>query len=177
MQQLHITAERLKALRKEKDTITLVERICKCKVSIDEDGGIEIISNDGDGYSEFIAKNILYAYGRGFEMKVAELLEKEDYYFSYIDIGELWGSEKRIMQMKARIIGENGRTKLYIEGVSGAKLSVYGDTISFIGSSLQIEEAKTAVNTLLQGGTHKAAYAKMEAAHRKNKVRIHDPAF
>ena len=175
MEQIQLTAERLKSLKKEGDAIALVQRICRCKIEIDAEGLITIKGDDG--YCEFVAKNILYAYGRGFEMRVAELLEKDDYYFSFIDMGQLFGSEKRITQMRARIIGENGRTKTYIEGVSGAKLSIYGDTISFIGSSLQIEEAKTAVSTLLMGGTHKAAYAKMEAAHRKNKIRIHDATF
>ncbi len=175
MQQVQITAERLKALKRESGQITLVERICRCKVSIDPDGLITISGEDGFG--EFVAKNILFAYGRGFEMKHAELLEKDDYYFLSVDIGQLFGSEKRIKQMKARIIGESGKTKTYIESVSGAKLSVYGDTVSFIGSQMQIEEAKTAVDTLLGGGAHKTAYLKMEAAHRKNKAQIHNAAF
>ncbi len=175
MQQVQITADRLKALKKQSDQIPLIERICKCKISVDFDGLITISGEDG--FSEFVAKNILFAYGRGFDMKYAVLLEKDDYYLSSIDIGQLFGSEKRIKQMKARIIGENGKTKTYIESVSGVKISVYGDTISFIGSQLQIEEAKTAVDTLLNGGAHKTAYSKMEAAHRKNKAKIHDPAF
>jgi ribosomal RNA assembly protein len=175
MQQLQITADRLKSLRKDMEHIPLVERLCRCKISVDSEGTITILGEDG--YGEFIAKNVLYAYGRGFEMKIAQLLEKENYYFSSIDIGQLYDSEKRIMQMKARIIGENGRTKIYIENVSGVHLSVYGDTVSFIGSPMQIEEAKTAVSTLLMGGTHKSAYSKMEAAHRKNKVKIHDATF
>jgi ribosomal RNA assembly protein len=175
MQQVQITAERLKALWKERGQVALVERICRCKISIDQDGLITISGEDGFG--EFVAKNILFAYGRGFEMKHAELLEKDDYYFLSIDLGQLFGSEKRVKQMKARVIGESGKTKTYIEGVSGAKLSIYGDTISFIGSQLQIEEAKTAVDTLLNGGAHKTAYLKMEAAHRKNKAKIHDATF
>lgn len=174
MQQLFITAERLKSLKKDKEDIALVERICKCKVRFEDDC---VVIEGEDGYCEFVAKSIIFAYGRGFEMKRAELLENQDYYFEYIDIGEIFSSKKRIMQVKARIIGENGKTKSYIESVSGAKISVYGDTISFIGTALQIEEAKTAINTLLDGGSHKLAYSKMEAAHRKNKDNRHNPAF
>jgi ribosomal RNA assembly protein len=175
MQQVQITEERLKALKKETNQVQLIERICRCKISIDPEGLINISGEDGFG--EFVVKNILFAYGRGFEMKHAELLEKDDYYFLSIDLGQLFGSEKRIKQMKARIIGESGKTKTYIESVSGTKLSVYGDTVSFIGSQMQIEEAKTAVDTLLKGGAHKTAYLKMEAAHRKNKAAIHNAAF
>jgi ribosomal RNA assembly protein len=162
-------------LRKEIEIISLVERLCKCGITIEDDGAISILADDG--YSEFVAKNILFAYGRGFDMKTAELLEKENYYFTSIDVGQLFDSEKRIRQIMARIIGESGKTKTYIENVSGAKLSIYGDTISFIGSQSQIDEAKTAVSTLVEGGTHKLAYARMEAAHRKNKKERHDAAF
>ncbi|HXW68866.1 MAG TPA: hypothetical protein VEJ88_04595, partial [Dissulfurispiraceae bacterium] len=114
MQQVQITAERLKSLRKQTDQIALVERMCRCKISIDPDGLITISGEDGFG--EFIAKNIIFAYGRGFEMKHAVLLEKDDYYFLSVDLGQLYGSEKRIKQMKARVIGEGGKTKTYIEG-------------------------------------------------------------
>ncbi len=168
MQQVLIPSERLGLLMKDKADITLVEKICKCKIDIGTDGVISIKSANDDAYSEFIAKNIFFAFGRGFEMRIAEKLEHDDCYFELIDIARL-GSEKRITQMKARVIGDKGRTKAYIESVSGAKLAVHGDTISFIGTATQINEAKTAVDTLLKGSTHKLAYMKMEAAHRKNK--------
>ena len=50
-----------------------------------------------------------------------------------------------------------------------AHISVYGDTISIIGDITQIAEAETAINTIIDGGTHRLAYIKMEAMHRKNK--------
>ncbi len=168
MEQVYITSERLKRLKKEPESVHALEGMCRCKLRIEEGEPVEISGKDA--YGEFVAKNILQAYGRGFEMKTAMLLVNEDYYFSSIDLGVSFGSEKRIHQMKSRIIGEDGRTKNYIESVSGARLSVYGDTVSFIGTHSQINEAETAVNTLVEGGTHKLAYLKMEAAHRKNKA-------
>jgi ribosomal RNA assembly protein len=168
MQQLYIPSERLKGLKKDKKELESLERICKCKISVGVDDQMAVEGQDAFG--EFTAKNVLHAYGRGFEMKVAELLAHDDCYFESLDLEMLLGNEKRIHRMKSRIIGESGRTKTYIESVSGAKLSIYGNTVSFIGSSLQINEAQTAVNTLIEGGTHKLAYLKMEAAHRKNKA-------
>jgi ribosomal RNA assembly protein len=177
LQQVHIPGERVKALKKEKGALALVERICKCKAAVDGDDVIEIKSDDGSAYSEFTAKNIIFAFGRGFEMKDAERLEHDDCYFEMIDLGALFGSDKRITQMKSRVIGENGRTKVYIEGVSGAKIAVYGETVSLIGTAEQIVEAKTAVEALLQGSTHRVAYAKMEAAHRKHKQQAQGMPF
>jgi ribosomal RNA assembly protein len=112
---------------------------------------------------------MLQAFGRGFDIETACKLNDMDYYFASIDLEQLVNSEKRKKQVKARIIGREGRTKKYIEEVSGAKISIYGDTASFLGTIDEINEAETAVNTLIDGGTHRLAYARMEAAHRKNK--------
>ena len=173
MQQVYIPSERIRALKKDRQMLKDLENASGCSITI-EDETITISSENG--YNEFNAKNIVHAYGRGFNLRTAELLLNEDYYFASIDIGIL-GSEKRVHRVKSRIIGENGRTKTYIENVSGAKLSVYGDTVSFIGSHSQISEAQTAVEALLHGATHKLAYSKMEAAHRKNKEDRRNAAF
>ena len=50
-----------------------------------------------------------------------------------------------------------------------AHISIYGDTVSMIGDITQISEAETAINTIIDGGTHRTAYLRMEAMHRKNK--------
>lgn len=176
MQQLFIPKERVRLLKKEKQRIAALAKVCDCKITIDADDAISIENNDQNGYFEFLARNVLFAFGRGFDLAVAEKLTHDDYYFATIDLGqELEG--KRLLQIKSRIIGEEGKTKNYIESVSGAKLAIYGDTVSFIGSYAQLEEAQTAVSALIEGSTHKAAYARMEAAHRKNKTQRHDAAF
>ncbi|MGD0511282.1 MAG: KH domain-containing protein [Candidatus Micrarchaeaceae archaeon] len=166
MQQLYIPAKRLRLIRDKKYIIETVERQCGCKVTIGSDDVVEI---NGDAFSEFNAKNMLQAFGRGFDIETACKLNDMDYYFASIDLEQLVNSEKRKKQVKARIIGREGRTKKYIEEVSGAKISIYGDTASFLGTIDEINEAETAVNTLIDGGTHRLAYARMEAAHRKNK--------
>ena len=176
MEQLYIPAERMKSLKKDKRQLLQVGSKCRCRLAVTGDDAIEITSKESNGYDEYTARNVLYAYGRGFELHTAELLASDDYYFETIDLEQL-GNEKRVHQVKSRVIGESGKTKTYIENVSGAKISVYGNTISFIGSPTQIEEARTAVSILVEGGTHKVAYAKMEAAHRKNRDQRQDATF
>jgi ribosomal RNA assembly protein len=167
MQNLYIPHEKVKKLRERKELIGKVERLCKCRIKIEDDD--DLIEITGGAYEEYSAKNIIYAFGRGFDIDIACKLFDMDYYFSSIDLGQIIPSSKRIKQVKARVIGEEGRTKTYIENVSGAKMSIYGDTVSFIGRIGEINEAETAVNTLIEGGTHRLAYSRMEAAHRKNK--------
>lgn len=167
MQQLYITQERLKSLRSDPKITKEVEKVCKCKVTIEEDGMIEIGSKDA--VAEFNAKNILYAYGRGFEIETAVKLTNPEFYFKIIDLGQIESKAERRKQLKARIIGIGGKAKRYIEEVSMAHISVYGDTVSIIGDITQLSEAETAIYTIIDGGTHKMAYIRMEAMHRKNK--------
>jgi ribosomal RNA assembly protein len=174
MEKIYIPRERMDILKKDRNARKLISRICHCDIEIDTEGCVSVI---GTPYSEFIAKAVIYAFGRGFDINVARLLVDEGYYFSSIDLKQELGSEKRVKRIKARIIGAGGKTKKYIEGVSSAKISVYGDTVSFIGSDDEINEAETAVNTLITGGTHKVAYLRMEAAHRKNKEKYHSAKF
>ena len=169
MLQVYIPSERAKALRRDKRVLASMARACRCKIEFAGDDALEIESTENDAYAEFNAKNVVYAYGRGFEPHIAETLVHDDKYFSTMDIGDV-GNSKRVGQVKARIIGENGKTKNYIESVSGARIAVFGDTISFIGTYSEIEEAEVAVRTLVDGGTHKLAYLRMETAHRKNKA-------
>lgn len=166
MQSVYIPQERIKKLKGSKEYLSLVEKLTRCKLKIED----EFVEVEGEAFGEFVAKNILYAFGRGFDMEIAAKLAEEDYYFSSIGLEQVISSEKRIKQLKARIIGVEGRTKRYIEEVSAVKMSIYGDTVSFIGTIEEINEAETAVNTLIDGGTHRLAYNRMEAAHRKHKA-------
>ncbi len=173
METVYIPAERLAALKGDKNGFKTLERACGCKVVIDS----ECVSLSGDPYRVFVAKGVVFAFGRGFEINVALHLLNDDCYFTSIDLKQELGGEKHVARVKARIIGENGRAKRYIESVSAVKMSVYGDTVSFIGNMYEIREAETAVNTLIDGGTHKLAYLRMEAAHRKNKEASKTPKF
>lgn len=166
MEQLYIPKERLKLLKEKPTIIDAVSRRCETQISI-IDG--EVVEIHGSAFGEFTSKNILFAYGRGFDIKIALLLDDPDYYFKTIDIGMVERNKERVKQIKARIIGESGRTKKYIEQVSGAHISIYGDTVSIIGRIDSLYEAETAINTIMEGGTHRLAYLRMEAAHRKNR--------
>ncbi|MGC8687196.1 MAG: KH domain-containing protein [Candidatus Micrarchaeia archaeon] len=169
MERLLIPKERLKLLEKDPKLIGKVSKLCSCKIDI-EDEGIEI---SGEPFGEFSAKNILFAFGRGFDIDTACELYNDDFYFSLIDLDQYFNSEKRIHQVKARIIGENGKVKENIESVSKARISVYGNTVSIIGKINEVDEAKTCIVALIEGESHRSAYRKMEAAHRKNRLEMH----
>jgi ribosomal RNA assembly protein len=166
MYTVYIPAMRLKLLKQDNDKLERISRACDCELTINDDNSIEI---SGDAYNEYNAKAIVLAFGAGFDIETSLLLLNESYYFDSIDLEPLFRNKKRLEEVKARIIGINGKTKRYIESVSSAKVSIYGDSVSIIGNISQVGEADTAIKALINGSNHKRAYSRMEAKHRKHK--------
>ena len=57
-----------------------------------------------------------------------------------------------------------------IEELTGAYMSVYGNTVAVIGDSLQIEVARRAVDMLLSGSEHAAVYHFLEGRRAQLKI-------
>lgn len=168
MEQVYIPQERIRLLRADPKALPRIMELSECRIEVSaSDNSLTIEGRDA--YCEFLAKNILTAVGRGFDVDTACLLKDDGYYFTCIDLRQLFRGEKRILQVKARIIGKGGKAKRYIETLTSARVSVYGHTVAFIGKHTEVAEAETAVRTLIEGSTHKLAYSRMEARHRKNR--------
>lgn len=161
MEQILIPQKRaklLKNIRKE------AEEELNCNIEIIDENSVVI---KGDAYAEYNAKNVIQAFGRGFGMERARRLLDDEYYFKFVNLKDFLKNEEQMRRIKARIIGKNGKTKLYIEEVSGAYISIYGHTIGIIGTTGQIGIASAALQILLEGGTHKKAYRTIERMRRK----------
>ena len=165
VQQVLIPTKRAKLL-KNKLLLDSIEKRLNCKIHLEEENQVVI---EGEAYEEYNAKNIISAFGRGFEIDQAYSLLSEEYFFTPINLKEIFRNKEQLMRIKGRIIGENGKTKEYIESVSGAKLCIYESTVSLIGTIDQIKIANVAINILLEGGTHKKAYRVMEKARREQR--------
>ncbi len=168
MQQIAIPEIRANSLTRDDEKFHYLERRLKCSLRVEDDNQVII---EGEPLDEFNAKNVIQAYGRGFEVKDALLLLKEEETFTSINLKEMTSSEAQRTRLKSRVIGSDGKTKGYIERVSGVVMCIYGNTISMIGNMEETKIAMTAVNILLEGGTHKKAYAAMEK-ERKDSTQI-----
>lgn len=165
MQQILIPSKRAKLLREDKQLFKNLEDLLGCKLSVREN----TVVATGESLNEYNAKDAITAFGRGFSMGQVRRLLSDDYFFSSINLKEALGKDNRIRRIKARIIGSNGKTKEYIAEVSGASISVFGNTVSFIGTIDEIKMAEAAVKILIEGGTHKKAYRVMEGMRRRIK--------
>lgn len=137
-----------------------------------ESGSVEIALNQGnkDITAIFTVRNIVRAIGRGFSPKRAEILAKEDYDLHIIDLTEYVGTSKNaIARVKGRIIGKAGRSRALIEDLTETSISVYGDTIAYIGSPEGLEAAREAIMMLVKGSFHKTVWNYLYAWRRKMK--------
>ena len=161
MQQVLIPKKRAELLKKH---LAELSSKLNCKISINNENEVLI---EGDPYDEYNAKNVITAFGRGFDIENALKLTRDNYFFKSINLKEIFKNKDRIIMVEGRVIGKNGKSKEYIESVSGAQISIFGGTISLIGTNEEISIAESAINVLIDGGTHKKAYRVMEATRKR----------
>jgi len=161
---LLIPKERVGALiGKGGSTKRNIERKTKVKLVVDsKEGEIEIIQG-GDSLDYFKATRIVKAIGRGFAPEKALKLLSGDVFLELIDLEDVVGKSRSTMTVKkGRVIGAKGKAREEIERETGASISVFGKTISIIGKEKEIADAKKAVQMLLGGASHSAAYSQLK---------------
>ena len=155
-----------------------VKAVIEKKLSVElqvesETGGVTItlLPTASDPTVLFRARETVTAIGRGFSPERAFRLlhddDDEEILLKVIDLRDVVGrSQSDIKRLKGRVIGKNGKTRMLIEELTEASLSVYGHTISIIGNADQTEAAKEAVRMLIRGSQHSTVYRFL---HRKRR--------
>ncbi|MEE8256056.1 MAG: KH domain-containing protein [Nitrosopumilaceae archaeon] len=149
-----------------------IEKTCFVKLEIDSETGETLISGTGkiEDIQPFKAMEIVTAIGRGFSPENAMRLLKGENTLHVINLKEFVGkSPAQIERIKGRIIGEGGKARINMEHLTGGNISVYGSTVSIIGSPDQLKLAVRAIVDLSSGSMHGSVYGKLEAARRRNK--------
>jgi ribosomal RNA assembly protein len=150
-----------------------IEKSCSVKLEIDSESGETLISGTGkiSDIQPFKAMEIVMAIGRGFSPDNAMRLLKGENALHVIDLREFVGkSPAQVERIKGRIIGEGGKARRNMENLSGTNISVYGRTVSIIGSPSQLKLAVNAIVALSNGSMHGSVYSKLEAARRRDKT-------
>jgi ribosomal RNA assembly protein len=150
-----------------------IEHRCNVQIEIDSEMGTAIVSGSKppDEMEPFKATEMISAIARGFSPERAYRIFGAEETFHQIDLRDYVGkSSNALERIKGRIIGEGGRSRRTIEELSGAYISVYGHTVSFIGTYKQIKLATDAINMLTSGSMHKTVYTMLQEARRKEKL-------
>jgi ribosomal RNA assembly protein len=118
---------------------------------------VEIAGEDAPGVLR--ARDIVTAIGRGFAPRIALWLLKEDSCFDTVSLKD--ETENTVKRLMARVIGKGGSAKRKIERNTGAKLCIFGKTVSFVGSHENVRRARKFVEMLLDGRPHAKVFAAM----------------
>jgi ribosomal RNA assembly protein len=87
-----------------------------------------------------------------------------------MDIRDFAGdSERAMVRLKGRVIGECGKTRQILEESTGTYISIYGKTIAAIGTAQQLAVAREALEMLLRGAKHATVYKFLERRRREMK--------
>lgn len=112
-----------------------------------------------DPLAIFRAKAICEAIGLGFSPPRAFRLFNQDELLKIIDLAALLGKrDSDLARIKGRVIGEGGKARTMIEELTGARISIYENTVAIIGTLPQLRTAEEAINMLIDGAFHKSVY-------------------
>jgi ribosomal RNA assembly protein len=148
-----------------------IERRTGVRLVFDSEEGLVQIFPGEDPLSLLRAREVLRAIGRGFSPERAFALLEEDRYLEVIELDDYVNSEKGMIRLRGRVIGEEGKVRRNIEEMSGAKISVYGKTVALIGSPEELRRARRAVEMLLEGAEHSTVYRFLEKARAEGRER------
>lgn len=157
---IQIPKARLAVLIGKKGTIKKeIEQRSNVKLKIISDGTVQIFSDDA--YSANLAKNVVFAIGRGFNPEIACELLKENFDLNCINL-ENYFKRKSFRRIKGVIIGEKGKTRRFLEEHTKTHISIYGKTICIIGPAEGVALATRAIEMFLTGASHSSVYKFLE---------------
>lgn len=151
-----------------------IERRTGTKLTLDSETGEVQINPIGENpLGALKAREVLLAIARGFSSDRAFRLFEEDQFLEVLDIREFVGdSDRALVRLKGRVIGEKGKTRQILEDTTRAHVSIYGKTVSLIGTAEQLAVAREALGMLLGGAKHSSVYRFLERKRREAKSRI-----
>ncbi len=139
-----------------------LEECTNSKINVNSEEGDVNIEGE-DSLRVYNLREIIKAIARGFNPEIAKLLLKQDYAFELINLPDFLGkSTKKIIRMKGRVIGSEGKARKVIEHLTDTYISVYGKTIGIIGFFEDVADAKRAIESLLEGSPHSTIFKWLE---------------
>jgi len=155
-----IPEDRVRVLRDKKLVFNRkIRDFFDVSISVNDDVEIE----GEDWLAVMRTKEIVKAFGRGFDFDDALDLVDEDYILEIFNMSDFAGkSRTRQIELKGRVIGADGKSKKIIEKYSGSKIVIYGKTVSIIGKWENVRLAREAVEQLLRGAKHAGIFKMLE---------------
>lgn len=167
MKYLKIPMERVGVLIGHKgETKQALEEKSGIKINIDSKLA-EITIEDKDIEDPLMlikVENIIKAIGRGFSPQNAMILFNDNADFFVFNLQDYVGKkDAHIRRLKSRVIGKEGKTRKVLEDLTGAKISIYGHTVSIISDVVRMNILKKSIDMILTGSKQATVYHFVEA--------------
>ncbi len=120
----------------------------------------------GNSLEEYEASIVLDAISFGFSAKKALALKEESKIFRILNIKD-FTRKKNLKEVRARIIGKEGKTKRTIENIAECDIIIKDNEIGIIGDAESIEELITAISSLIRGTKQSNTYRYLERLNKR----------
>ncbi len=155
------------AVGPEGQTKREIERRTGTKLTLDSETGEVQIELGDDPLGALKAREVITAIARGFSSERAFRLFEDDQLLEITDMRDFAGdSDRALIRLKGRVIGERGKTRQILEQTTNAYISVYGKTVAAIGTAEQLAIVREALGMLLGGAKHSTVYRFLERKRR-----------
>ncbi len=154
MERLFLTKKQIYRLKRNQARL---EKEFKVKIFIEGHN----ISLEGDSLEEYTAVRAIKLFCKGFDFKIVSLLEDEEYMTEEINIRD-YAKHQRFIQIRARIIGKEGRVLKTISELSNCAIKLIDNSVIIIGRTEDVDIAMNAIISLIRGSKHSSVYAKLE---------------
>lgn len=121
----------------------------------------KVLTIEGEAIDEYSALKVLKAMQFGFSAKKSLLLLEPDMEFIKLHIRN-FTRRKNLYDVRARIIGKEGKTKRTIENVSNCLVILNGNELGILGPTENMDSAITGLKNLIKGSKEGNVYAYME---------------
>lgn len=127
------------------------------------------VTIEGSSLDEYEASLILDAINFGFSAKKALLLKNENMLFRVLNIKKIT-RKKNLQEVRARVIGKEGKTRKTIENITNAEVLIKDNEIGIIGNAELIDEITTIVTNLVRGTKQSNVYRYLEKMNARKKL-------
>jgi ribosomal RNA assembly protein len=152
----------LKVSNKIKKAIPVIEKKIKIRINVKQSS----LTIKGNEVNEFLVEKILLAIDFGFDVEDALLLKDEDFNLEFINVKE-HTRRKNLEEVRARLIGTNGKAKRTIENLTGGVIVVHENEVGFIVDSEHLEQGVQGIISLIQGAKHGNVFTYLEKQNAK----------
>lgn len=144
-------------LRKIKKAVPIIENRIKVHISFQKNS----IIIKGSELNEFLTEEIIAAVDFGFYPEDALLLTRDDHLLEFIDIKE-HTRRKNLKDVRARIIGKNGKAKKTIEKLTGSIIVIKDNKIGVITDDEHLDAVVQSLKSLIGGAKHGNVFSYIE---------------